>query len=105
LCAYLRPSRIDAAQHAAAVLKLLVRRLRQAWPAVRIVFRGDSGFCRQRIINWCERSGVHYLIGLARNARLEAMVQYAQLALKDEYERSGAKQRLGELWLEVSEDV
>jgi hypothetical protein len=37
---------------------------------------------------------VHYLIGQARNARLEAMVQYAQLALKDEYERSGAKQRL-----------
>ena len=94
LCAYLRPSRIDAANHAAAVLKLLVRRLRQAWPAVRIVFRGDSGFCRQRIINWCERSGVHYLIGLARNARLEAMVEYAQLALKDEYERSGRKQRL-----------
>jgi hypothetical protein len=94
LCAWLRPSRIDAAQHAAAILKLLVRRLRNAWPAVRIVFRGDSGFCRQRIINWCERSGVHYLIGLARNARLEAMVEYAQLALKDEYERSGRKQRL-----------
>lgn len=94
LCAYLRPSRIDAAQHAAAILKLLVRRLRQSWPAVRIVFRGDSGFCRQRIVNWCERSGVHYLIGLARNARLEAMVEYAQLALRDEYERSGVKQRL-----------
>ena len=46
-CAYLRPSRIDAAQHSAAILKLLVKRLRQAWPGVRIVFRGDSGFCRQ----------------------------------------------------------
>jgi Transposase DDE domain group 1 len=44
LCAYLRPSRIDAAKHAAAILKLLVRRLRQAWPQMRIVFRGDSGF-------------------------------------------------------------
>ncbi len=94
LCAYLRPSRIDAARHAAAILKLLVRRLRQAWPQVRIVFRGDSGFCRQRIINWCERAGVHYIIGLARNARLEAMVEYAQLALRDAYERTGAKQRL-----------
>ena len=37
---------------------------------------------------------MHYLIGLARNARLEAMVEYAQLALRDEYERSGVKQRL-----------
>jgi hypothetical protein len=94
LCAYLRPSDIDGAHHAAAILKLLVRRLRQAWPQVRIVFRGDSGFCRQRIINWCERSGVQYIVGLARNSRLEAQVQIAQLWLKDEYERTGQKQRL-----------
>jgi len=94
LCAYLRPSRIDAAQHSAGILKLLVRRLRQAWPAVRIVFRGDSGFCRQRIINWCERSDVHYVIGLARNPRLEAQVELVQMALKDEYERTRRKQRL-----------
>jgi hypothetical protein len=94
LCAYLRPSRIDAAQHCAAILKLLVRRLRQAWPDVRIIFRGDSGFCRQRVINWCERSGVHYIIGLARNPRLQAQVEFAQLALQDDYERTGHKQRL-----------
>jgi hypothetical protein len=93
LCAYLRPSRIDATQHAAAILKLLVRRLRQTWLAVRIVFRADSGFCRQRLMNWCERSGVHYVIGLARNARLESQVQYAQLMLEDEYRRTGIKQR------------
>jgi hypothetical protein len=94
LCAYLRPSRIDAARHTAAILKLLVKRLRQVWPKVRIIFRGDSGFCRQRVINWCERSGVHYIVGLARNSRLEAQVEFAQLALKDEYERTGQKQRL-----------
>lgn len=94
LCAYLRPSHIDGARHAAAILKLLVRRLRQAWPGVRIIFRGDSGFCRQRLINWCERSGVHYIVGLARNARLEAMVEYAQLALQEQYEQTGLKQRL-----------
>jgi hypothetical protein len=94
LCAYLRPSRIDAARHAAAILKLLVRRLRQVWPAVRIIFRGDSGFCRQRLINWCERAGVHYIIGLARNPKLQAMVEYAQLELHEQYQRTGAKQRL-----------
>ena len=94
LCAYLRPSRIDGAKHAAAILKLLVRRLRQEWPNVRIIFRGDSGFCRQRIINWCERAGVHYIVGLARNARLEAQVEYAQLAMQQLYEQTGLKQRL-----------
>ena len=97
LCAYLRPSRIDGAKHAAAILKLLVTRLRQTWPQVKIVFRGDSGFCRQRILNYCERADVHYLIGLARNTRLERMTEFVELAMKDAYEASGIKQReLGE---------
>ena len=94
LCAYLRPSNIDGARHTAAILKLLVRRLRTQWPDVRIVFRGDSGFCRQRILNWCERAGVHYIVGLARNQRLQAQVEFAELWIKDEYERTGAKQRM-----------
>jgi hypothetical protein len=94
LCAYLRPSNIDGARHAAAILKLLVRRLRTQWPDVRIVFRGDSGFCRQRILNWCERAGVHYIVGLARNTRLQAQVEFAELWMKDEYERTGLKQRM-----------
>jgi hypothetical protein len=93
LCAYLRPSRIDGAKHAGAILKLLVKRLRQKWPQVRIVFRGDSGFCRQPIINYCERAGVHYIIGLARNARLEQITQFLELSMKDDYQSSGCKQR------------
>lgn len=93
LCAYLRPSRIDGAKHAGAIFKLLVTRLRQAWPQVRIVFRGDSGFCRQRIINYCERAGVHYIVGLARNARLEQITEFLELAMKDDYQSSGVKQR------------
>jgi hypothetical protein len=93
LCAYLRPSRIDGAKHAAAILKLLVTRLRQKWPRVRIVFRGDSGFCRQRIINYCERADVHYIIGLARNPRLQGITEFLELAMKERFEQTGLKQR------------
>jgi hypothetical protein len=93
LCAYLRPSRIDGAKHAAAILKLLVKRLRQQWPQVRIVFRGDSGFCRQRIINDCERADVGYIIGLARNARLQAITEWVEMAMRDAFEQTGLKQR------------
>lgn len=93
LCAYLRPSRIDGAKHAAAIVKLLVTRLRHKWPQVRIVFRGDSGFCRQRILNYCERTGVHYIVGLARNARLQGITEFLELAMKDAFEASGIKQR------------
>ena len=97
LCAYLRPSRIDGAKHTAAILKLLVTRLRKQWPQVRIVFRGDSGFCRQRIINYCERAQVHYIVGLARNARLQQVTEFMEMSMKEEFERSGVKQReLGE---------
>jgi hypothetical protein len=94
LACVLRRSRIDGAKNAAAVIKLLVQRLRCAWPEARIIVRGDSGFCRQRLLRWCERSGVSYIIGLARNARLEARVRLAELMLADEFERSGTKQRL-----------
>lgn len=61
---------------------------------MRIVFHGDSGFCPQRILNWCERAGVHYIVGLARNTRLQAQVEFAELWMKDEYERTGLKQRM-----------
>ena len=70
LVAYLRSSKRDAALHAAAILKLLVTRLRQAWPGVRIIFRGDSGFCRPLLLSWCERNYVHYVVGMAKNSRL-----------------------------------
>jgi len=76
------------------LLKLLIRRLRQTWPGVRLIVRGDSGFCRQRLLRWCERAHVGYIVGLARNARLEAQVQYAELMLAEDYARSPTKQRL-----------
>lgn len=73
LVAYLRSAKHDAALHASAIMKLLTRRLRQAWPSVRLVFRGDSGFCRPRLLDWCERNGVDYILGLQKNSRLLAM--------------------------------
>jgi hypothetical protein len=94
LACYLRPSRIDGAKHAAAVIKLIITRLRQAWPNTRFIVRADSGFCRRRLPQWCERSGVGYIVGLARTARLHAAVQVAEASLADAYQASGSKQRL-----------
>jgi Transposase DDE domain group 1 len=93
LACYLRRSRIDGAKNASALIKLLIARLRQAWPKVPIIVRGDSGFCRQRLMRWCERHGVGYILGVARNARLEAIVSLAELALAEQYAASGIKQR------------
>ena len=73
LCAYLRPSNIDESRHARAVLWLIARRLRQAWPDVTIVFRGDGGFCRHRLMRSCDRRGIKYVIGLPKNEVLNRM--------------------------------
>lgn len=93
LACVLRNSRIDGAKHAAAVIKLLVTRLRQAWPKVHIIVRGDSGFCRQRLIRWCERHNVGYVIGLARNARLQRCVTAWEADLEQRYAKTQVKQR------------
>ncbi len=94
LASYLRPSKIDQAKHAWAILALLVRRLRQAWPDVRIIFRGDSGFCRHRMLGWCERRGVGYIVGLAKNARLDALGAPWLDRAASGFATSGDKQRL-----------
>lgn len=94
LACVLRRSRIDGAQYSAAVIKLLVTHLRQAWPEVRIIVRADSGFCRQRLIRWCERQKVGYVIGLARNARLHRQVEAWEHEMERLYAESDVKQRL-----------
>jgi hypothetical protein len=93
LVAYLRPSKIDEAKHAWAVLALLVKRLRRVWPKVRIILRGDSGFCRRKMLAWCERSAVGYCVGLAKNKRLNRMTEAQRARLACQFTQSQVKQR------------
>ncbi|MBW7998451.1 MAG: IS1380 family transposase [Candidatus Glassbacteria bacterium] len=94
LVAYLRPSNIDGAKHAWAILALLVKRLRQAWPGVRIVFRADSGFCRWRMLRWCDNNEVFYIVGLAKNTRINKLAAPLIDKARKGCETSKRKQRL-----------
>ena len=94
LVAHLRPSNIDGARHAWAILALLVKRLRKAWPGVTIIFRGDSGFCRHRMLTWCESHDVQYIVGIARNPVLEALTEGLSAAAKTAFEATGQNQRM-----------
>ena len=94
LVAYLRRANIDAAKHSRAILKLLVRRFRQVWPGVRIIVRADSGFCRWRLMRWCDRHEVGYILGLARNKRLEALAEPLAAEAARRFQATGTKQRL-----------
>lgn len=77
LCARLRRSNIDASEGTVEELSRLVPQIRERWPEVSILVRGDSGFAREAIFAWCEAHDVHYVTGLARNGRLEEMLQPA----------------------------
>jgi hypothetical protein len=87
LLALLRPANIENATGVLKHLTRIIARLRQSWPAVPILVRGDSGFCRDHLMRWCEAHGVDFLFGLAKNPRLlrelgsalgQAQQQFAQ---------------------------
>jgi len=94
LVAYLRPAHIDGALHRRAILKLLVQRFRRQGPNVRIIFRGDSGFCRWKLLRWCDKHDVGYIIDLARHAVLERWARPWTDASATQFAQTNEKQRL-----------
>jgi hypothetical protein len=94
LGAWLRPADIDASAGAVKKLALVVQQLRQVWPHVKIVVRADSGFCREALMRWCEENGVDYVLGLAKNRRLEAELQAELAQAKQQYESTSHAARV-----------
>jgi hypothetical protein len=94
LWAQLRPSDIDASAGSVKALQKIIGRIRQDWPQVRILIRGDSGFCRENLMAWCEGNGVDYLLGLAKNDRLLREIAEAMAQAKARYQQSGEAARV-----------
>jgi len=74
LCARLREANHDASFGCLPELRRIVTQIRSAWPEVKIILRGDSGFCRNKLMSWCENNGVEFVFGLARNQRLRKII-------------------------------
>ncbi len=94
LAAILRPSDIDAASGSVVHIERIVTRIRQTWPNATIVLRGDSGFCREYLMKWCEANGVDFLFGLAKNARLVRILGGEMQRVKEAFVQSGQPSRL-----------
>jgi len=73
LWAQLRTSDQDACNGTVEALEKIVPAIRRRFPKARIIVRGDSGFCRDEIMVWCETHEVFYCFGLAPNARLHRL--------------------------------
>ncbi len=94
VCARLRESNQDAAAGAVEELERIVKRLRRTWPEVEIMVRGDSGFCRQELMNWCEKQQVDYVFGLAKNSRLLERIRKPMQKAQRRHAESGLPARL-----------
>jgi Transposase DDE domain group 1 len=94
LCARLRTANTDGSAGAVGEVERITGQLRRHWPAVKIILRADSGFCREELMNWCEQKGVDYVLGLARNRRLEAMLAEALAEAKQRHEETGQAARV-----------
>lgn len=71
----LKRANIDAAKGSVEAVTDIVRQIRERWPDVRIIIRGDSGFCREEIMAWCEDHDMDYILGIAKNSRLEKQIK------------------------------
>jgi len=94
LCAKLRPSNIDGAAGTLDELEPIVKQIRERWPDVEIILRGDSGFARDSIMTWCELNRVDYVLGLAKNERLKAMLVAEQEEARQQCEEQGTPARV-----------
>ncbi len=94
LCARQRMSNQDAAEGSVAELERIVAQIRAAWPEVKIILRGDSGFCRDELLSWCEENQVDYVVGLARNERLRPLIEDAIEKASGQQQQTGRPARV-----------
>jgi hypothetical protein len=94
LCAKLRSSNIDASAGAVEEVRRIVERIRRRWPSVRIIVRGDSGFCREEMMAWCEANNVGYILGLAKNSRLRELIECELKLVETRFEETGRAARV-----------
>jgi hypothetical protein len=96
LHAQLREANIDAAAGSVEALVRIVPHIRSRWPTVKIAIRGDSGFCREEIMAWCEAAGVDFVLGLAKNERLIKRIGEAMGEAERQCRASGEASRVFE---------
>jgi hypothetical protein len=93
LAAKLRPANIDASAGSVEEIARIVGQIRQRWPKVRILLRAASGFAREVLMAWCEKNGVDFLLGLAKNRRLVGEIEGELAAAQEQSQRTGKSAR------------
>lgn len=94
LLALLRPSNIDDSCGVVKHLTRIIAHIRRRWPQVSILIRGDSGFCREHLMRWCEANQVDFLFGMPKNKRLLRILGYEQHQAQQQFALTGQTARV-----------
>jgi hypothetical protein len=94
IASILRPGRRPSGKETCAIIKRVVRRIREAWPKVGILIRGDSHFATPELYSWCDAHDVHYILGLTSNSVLKTHADSALREARRDYETTGEKARV-----------
>jgi hypothetical protein len=94
LGARLREANHDASYGSLQEIRRIVTQIRAAWPEVKIILRGDSGFCRNELMSWCENHRVDFVFGLARNQRLRRIIGAQMHQATQQWNQTGEPARV-----------
>jgi hypothetical protein len=94
LCARLRESNQDASFGCLQEIERIVAQIRLAWPEINIILRGDSGFCRNALMNWCENHNVDFVFGMARNQKLRKIIGAEMHQATQQWNQTGKPARV-----------
>ncbi len=72
-------------------VRTIIERLRSlpGWEDVVFIVRGDSGFCRDDLMKWCEINSVFYILGVQKNTRLVAEIEALLDVAEEKVEETG----------------
>lgn len=94
LAARLRPGNISGIGQLLPLLRPTVRRLQARFPRRPIALRADSDFAKPELLDYAEYAGGSYAIGLARNPKLEGLVERTRAQAEAQWQATGKPVRL-----------
>ncbi len=90
----LRPGTVHASRGVIGVLRVLVREMRERWPAVTIEIRADGSCAIPALYTFCDQERIDYTIGLITNSRLDAIAAPLLAQAQEREALTGDKMRL-----------
>lgn len=94
VAALLRAGNAPATQGLLPLLRRLVEELKQSFPKARLRLRLDAGFPSPELLDYLEREGLEYVIGLAKNSRLEELTSDIMERVRSTAEKTKESARL-----------